>query len=128
MTAYNRKILIVEDDDALQLLYKLKFKHEGFDVSTATNGNEGLELAKSFEPDIMLVDLLLPEMNGTEMLSLIRSHQWGSNIRVIIITNISKDEAPQALRFFNIDRYVVKAHFTPAQIVDIVRDVLGDKS
>lgn len=123
----NRKILIVEDDYALQLLYKLKFKHEGFDVSSATNGNDGYKLAKSFEPDIMLVDLLLPGMNGTEMLSLIRSHQWGSNIRIVVITNISRDEAPQALRFFNVDRYIVKAHFTPAQVVDVVRDVLGDK-
>jgi len=118
-------VLIVEDDQALQYLYKLKLEREGFNVSTADNGNDGFKLSKSFAPDIMLIDILLPEMDGTEMLQKIRSNDWGSNIRVIILTNVSKDEAPQALRLLNIDRYIVKAHYTPAQIVDIIYSVVG---
>jgi len=64
-------------------------------------------------------------MPGDEMLEKLRATPWGSGVRVIILTNISKNEAPQKLRFLNVDRYVVKAHHTPAQIVSIVQDVLA---
>jgi DNA-binding response OmpR family regulator len=119
------RILVVEDDRDIQYLYKLKLEHEGFVVSVASDGREGLELAEEFLPHVMLVDLLMPEMNGTEMLTAIREHSWGSSTRVLILTNISRDEAPQALRFLHVDRYIVKAHSTPAQIVEAVWDVLG---
>jgi CheY-like chemotaxis protein len=66
----------------------------------------------------------MPEMNGDEMLTRLREREWGGNIRVIVLTNISKDEAPATLRFLNVDRYVVKAHHTPAQVLEIVREVL----
>jgi DNA-binding NarL/FixJ family response regulator len=60
------------------------------------------------------------------MLQELRSYDWGADIRIIILTNISKSEAPHALRFLSVDRYVVKAHSTPSQIVEIVKEVLGD--
>lgn len=119
------RVLIVEDDRNIQYLYKLKLEHEGFHVSVASNGRAGLKLAEESSPHLMLVDLLMPEMNGTEMLTAIREHSWGGDIRVLILTNISRDEAPQALRFLHVDRYIVKAHSTPAQIVDAIWDVLG---
>jgi DNA-binding response OmpR family regulator len=119
------KVLVVEDDRDIQYLYKLKLEREGFDVSVAADGNQGLKSAEEIIPDIMLVDLLIPEMSGTEMLTEIRRHTWGSNIRVIILTNISRDEAPQALRFLHVDRYIVKAHSTPAQVAEAIWDVLG---
>lgn len=119
------KAVVVEDDHDLQFLYKLKLEREGFEVCVAKNGAEGLEIIKQFRPAIILVDLLMPVMGGTEMLAHLRTEAWASNIRVVVLTNISKDEAPQALRFLRVDRYVVKAHYTPAQIVDIVREVLG---
>jgi CheY-like chemotaxis protein len=125
MSSSDYKILIVEDDRDIQYLYKLKLEHEGFDVSVASNGLEGLKLAEETVPHLMLVDLLMPQMSGTEMLTIIREQAWGGDIRVLILTNISKDEAPQALRFLHIDRYIVKAHSTPAQIVEAIWDVLG---
>ncbi|HEY8998721.1 MAG TPA: response regulator [Candidatus Saccharimonadales bacterium] len=121
------KVAIVEDDHDLQYLYKLKLGLAGFDVATAGNGKEGLEVAKDFAPDIILLDLMMPVMNGSEMLAELRSHAWGSDVRVVVLTNISKDEAPQALRFLHVDRYIVKAHQTPAQIVNIIYEVLGRK-
>jgi two-component system response regulator AdeR len=125
MVPSDYKVLIIEDDRDIQYLYKLKLEHEGFTVAVANDGRQGLKLAEEFTPNIMLVDLLLPEMNGTEMLTAIREHDWGSDIRVLVLTNISKDEAPQALRFLHVDRYIVKAHSTPAQIVSAVWEVLG---
>jgi CheY-like chemotaxis protein len=125
MASSDYKILIAEDDRDIQYLYKFKLEHEGFNVSVAGDGRQGFKLAEEIVPDVMLVDLLMPEMNGTEMLTAIREQAWGGNIRVIILTNISRDEAPQALRFLHVDRYIVKAHSTPAQVVDAIWDVLG---
>jgi len=124
MTASEIKILIVEDNAALASLYSFKFEHEDFIVRTAHNGEMGLQVAESFQPDLILLDLKMPVMNGDEMLGKLREADWGSGMRVIVLTNISKDEAPGALRFLNVDRYIVKAHHTPGQIVDVVRDVL----
>lgn len=119
------KILIVEDDPTIQMLYRLKLELEGFMVEVADNGKTGLRAAKACQPDLILLDLKMPIMDGQEMLTRMRAEVWGSGIRVIILTNLSKTEAPSELRFFNVDRYVVKAHHTPKQLADIVREVLG---
>ncbi len=123
--ATSLKAIVVEDDHDLQYLYQLKLEREGFQVATANNGAEGLELVEKLSPDIILLDLMMPVMSGTEMLAIMRAQPWGSKARVIVLTNISRDEAPQALRFLHVDRYVVKAHHTPAQVITIVNEVLG---
>lgn len=119
------KAVVIEDDSDLQFLYKLKLEREGFHVATAGNGVDGLQLIEDLRPDIVLLDLLMPIMGGSEMLAHLRAKRWGSDVRVIILTNISKDEAPPALRFLHVDRYIVKAHHTPAQVVAIVHEVLA---
>lgn len=125
MSLSSLKAAIIEDDHDLQYIYKLKLEREGFEVVTASNGEEGLERVKAFMPDIILLDLMMPVMNGADMLAHMRSEEWGSDIRVIILTNISKDEAPQTLRFLHVDRYIVKAHHTPTQVVSIAKEILG---
>lgn len=119
------QILIVEDNIALADLYSYKLQHEGFTVRVAHNGEMGLEVADAFRPDLILLDLRMPVMSGDEMLAQLRQTDWGAGIRIIVLTNISKDEAPGTLRFLNVDRYIVKAHHTPAQIVGVVREVLA---
>ena len=119
------KAVVVEDDPDIQYLYKLKLEREGFVVVTADDGIQGLKVIEEFQPHIVLLDLMMPIMNGSEMLARMRSEPWGSDARVIVLTNISKDEAPQVLRFLSVDRYIVKAHHTPAQVVAVVREVLG---
>lgn len=121
----SRKILIVEDDDAIRNLYEIKLQREGFTTITAENGLLGLHQAKKFMPDLILLDLRMPVMTGDEMLLKLRESQWGSNMRVIILTNISKSEAPHSMRFLHVDRYIVKVHTTPAQVVATVKEVLG---
>jgi DNA-binding response OmpR family regulator len=121
------KAVVVDDDSDVQFLYKHKLERDGFKVFVAGTGEEGLAIIERHRPDIVLLDLLMPGMSGSDMLARLRSTEWGSEIRVIVLTNISKDEAPPALRFLNVDRYVVKAHHTPAQIADIVLEVLGHK-
>lgn len=118
------KIAVIEDDSAIRELYQLKLELSGFIVQTAADGVEGLVLAESFQPNILLLDLMMPKMDGAEMLQRLRENSWGADMRVIILTNISKDEAPLVLRFLSVDRYIVKAYYTPAQVVDIVKEVL----
>lgn len=127
MSLASPKIAIIEDDLDIQLMYKFKLEKAGFKVVTAADGQEGLELAQRFMPDLILLDLMMPVMPGAEMLVRLRATDWGSSMRVIVLTNLSKDEAPQALRFLNVDRYIVKAHHTPAQVITIVQEVLDRK-
>lgn len=121
------KAVVVEDNHDIRFLYTLKLEREGFDVRSAGDGAEALTVIKEFRPDIILLDLLLPIMSGPEMLARLREEEWASDIRVIVLTNISKNEAPPALRFLVVDRYIVKAHHTPAQIIQVVREVLSEK-
>ena len=119
------KIAVIEDDHAVQLMYKFKLEHEGYDVAVAANGEEGLELIERFSPSLILLDLHMPIMGGAEMLAKLRALDWGSDIRVIILANTSKNEAPQSLRLLRVDRYIEKAHSTPAQVMTIIREVIS---
>lgn len=119
------KVVVVEDEHSIAQMYQFKLEIEGFDVRVAHDGQEGFDLIKSFSPEIILLDLHMPVMNGDEMLEHLRATDWGSSIRVIVLTNISKDEAPARLRLLNVDRYIVKAHHTPNQVLQIIKEVLG---
>lgn len=124
MSQITPKAVVVENDSDLQFLYKLKLERSGFAVRVASDGLEGLTVIQDFQPDIILLDLLMPRMGGTEMLARLRREEWGSGTRVIVLTNISKTEAPTALRFLGVDRFLVKAHYTPAQVVEIARQIV----
>ncbi len=127
MTPQQYKAVVIEDNHDLRFLYTMKLELEGFKVRSAANGTEGLQVVSSFRPDIILLDLLLHGLSGPELLARIRAEEWASNTRIIVLTNISRNEAPQALRFLVVDRFVTKAHHTPAQIAGIVREVMGLK-
>ncbi len=118
-------VVIVEDEASIRHLYETKLTREGFRVATAENAKDGYKLLKTEQPDLLLLDIRMPGMSGDELLAKMRSTEWGADIRVIILTNLSRDEAPSSLRFLGRDRYVVKAHHTPSQVVDIVREVLA---
>lgn len=118
------KVAVIEDEPSIRNLYQTKLTQSGFMVRTANDGVEGLELAHTFQPDVLLLDLMMPQMNGDEMLRRLREQDWGAAIHVIILTNISRDEAPSMLRFLHVERYIVKAHYTPAQVAQVVREVL----
>lgn len=124
MNTQHTTIVIVEDDRSIAEMYKAKLELDGFGVFTAADGKKGLELIEAKKPDLVLLDIRMPVMSGDEMLAKLRAEEWGASIRVIVLTNLSKDEAPSVLRFLNVDRYIVKAHYTPLQISQVVREVL----
>ena len=117
-------IAIVEDDLPIANMYKIKLQNAGYKTIVAHNGKEGLDIIQKTLPDLVLLDLRMPIMSGDEMLEKMRATKWGSKIHVIILTNISKDEAPMNLRLLNIDRYIVKAHQTPQQVLGIIKEII----
>ena len=119
-----QKIAIIEDELSICEMYRMKLAGAGYDVKTAHDGQEGLSLLEVFKPQLVLLDLKMPVMSGDEMLAKLRETDWGAKIKVIILTNISRDEAPRTLQFLNIERYIVKAHHTPTQVANIVAEIL----
>jgi DNA-binding response OmpR family regulator len=119
------KIAIIEDDQAISQMYRLKFDAEGYQVETAANGKLGLELAEQMRPDIILLDLMMPEMNGDEMLQQMRATDWGKDIKVIILTNVGEQEAPEILKQLGVRRFIVKAEMTPRQVAEMVKNELA---
>lgn len=119
------KIAIIEDDATINQMYRMKFESDGFEVELADNGKRGVSLVEKYKPDIILLDLQMPEMNGDEALMEIRSHDWGRDIPVIILTNLGKEEAPKSLDALGVHSYIVKADFTPRQVVDSVKEALN---
>jgi DNA-binding response OmpR family regulator len=119
------KIAIIEDDPVISQMYRMKFEADGFDVQLANNGKRGLALAEAFAPDMILLDLQMPEMGGAEALALLRSSPWGKDIPVIILTNLGEEEAPKEIRGLGIHSYIVKADLTPRQVVQRVKEALA---
>lgn len=119
------KIAIIEDDAVINQMYRMKFEADGFEVELANNGKRGVALVEAFKPDIILLDLGMPEMGGAEALEAIRRKPWGKDIPVIILTNLGEEEAPKHLRELGIHSYIVKADLTPRQVVIRVKEALG---
>lgn len=119
------KIAIIEDDPVISQMYRLKFEADGFEVQLANNGKLGVGLVESFLPDLILLDLQMPEMNGTEALGIIRKNDWGKEVPVIILTNMGEEESPKELKSLGVHSYIVKANLTPRQVVERVKEALG---
>ena len=117
------KIAIIEDDATISQMYRMKFEADGFDVRLASNGLIGVSLIESFRPDVILLDIQMPEMDGAEALRRIRSHAWGKTIPVIVLTNLGEEEAPCEMRSLGIQGYIVKANLTPRQVVAQVKAI-----
>ena len=121
------KILLVEDDTFLANIYKTKFEMEGFEVVVAENGEKGLNSVKKENPSIILLDILLPKMDGFTVLKKLKADPEVKNIPVILLTNLGqKDDVDKGLELGAVD-YLIKAHFKPSETVEKVKKALGTK-
>lgn len=118
------KVAIIEDDMAISQMYRIKFEMEGYTVETAENGKIGLALVEKMKPNIILLDIMMPEMTGDQMLAELRKQPWGKDIKVIILTNKGEQEAPEILKSLGVSRYIVKAEMTPRQVAEMVKGEL----
>jgi len=120
----NIPILIVEDDVFLADLYRTKFELEGFDVYTAYDGEKGLELVGKKRPAVILLDLILPKLNGFVVLENIKKDKKLKDIPVILLTNLSqKADVEKGLSLGATD-YLIKAHFAPGEIAEKIASIL----
>lgn len=122
-----KKIAIIEDDEAISQMYGFKFKAEGFEVESAENGIKGLELIEKMKPDIILLDIMMPEMNGDEMLAEMRKTNWGRKIKVVVLTNLGEEEIPKSVKHLGVLDIIVKAQYTPTQVIELVKKLLSEK-
>jgi DNA-binding response OmpR family regulator len=119
------KVAIIEDDMAIVQMYLTKFEVEGYDVATAPDGASGLELIDSYQPDIVLLDLMMPNMNGLDMLAKLRSQPNGREAKVVVLTNMGDTETATKVFKMAADDYIVKAEMTPKQVAERVKALLA---
>lgn len=119
------KIALIEDDFAIVQMYRMKFESEGYEVVTTGDGESGLKLIADSKPDVVLLDINMPVMDGSEMLKQLRASPEGKEIKVIMLTNLGESEAPESIRELGILDFIVKAEMTPKQVADRVKQVLG---
>ena len=120
----SKKILIVEDDKFLRELMSQKLVKEEYDVSQAIDGEEGIKKIKEEKPDLVLLDLILPGIDGFEVLSQMKEDPILALIPVIILSNLGqKEDIERGLKLGAVD-YLIKAHFTPGEIIEKVKSVL----
>jgi DNA-binding response OmpR family regulator len=119
-----KKILIIEDDKFLRELISRKLSGEGFGVAEAVDGEEGVKKIKEENPDLVLLDLILPGIDGFEVLSKAKEDPKTSSIPIIILSNLGqKEEIEKGLKLGAVD-YLIKAHFTPGEIIEKIKNVL----
>lgn len=119
-----KKVCIIDDDPDLREIYLTKFNQEGFDVSLAVDGEEGLRIIREKNPDIILLDLQMPVKNGIEVLQELDTDETFSKIPVIVLTNIDNEEAFKEVGKFETRFYLIKSLTTPQKAVDYVKEVL----
>ncbi len=119
-----KKILVIEDDVFLRKVISKKLLKEGYEVVEAIDGEKGLKAVKKEKPDLVLLDLVLPEMTGFEVLAKMKAGSSISEIPVIILSNLGdKEDIEKGLGMGAVD-YFIKAHFTPGEIVDKIKNIL----
>jgi two-component system phosphate regulon response regulator PhoB/two-component system alkaline phosphatase synthesis response regulator PhoP len=124
MTAKNAKILLIEDDQMIATMYQTKFTMEGITLQTAVDGAEGLEKARQLKPDIILLDIILPKLDGFAVLKELKADPALKSVPVVLLTNLGQDDDIKKGKDLGADDYFVKSNHTPAEIVAKVKEML----
>lgn len=120
------KILIVEDEEIIRKMYEVKFKNNGFEVELAQDGEEALEKLKTIVPDIILLDVMMPKVDGFEVLRRLKAEETTKNLKVIILTNLSaaSSDKEKGISLGALD-FLVKDQYTPSEVVKKVKELLN---
>ena len=120
----SQKIVIIEDDQALAEIYKTRLELLGYTCFIGYNGITGLYFTQKELPDLVLLDLMIPDLSGGQVLETIRRSAWGKETKVMVISNLNESEAPPNLRILGIEGYAVKANMTDDTIDYLVNKIL----
>ncbi len=120
-----KKILYVEDDDGLAEVYLTRLDAEGFEVKRVPNGEDALAAAIAFKPNLILLDAMMPRVNGFDVLDILRNTPETTNVKVIMLTALSQDSDRQKAESLGADDYLVKSQVVIADVVDRIKHHLG---
>jgi DNA-binding response OmpR family regulator len=122
------KVLIVEDDKMLADMYATKFSMEDFVVEKATDGSDGLAKARTFKPDVILLDIIMPKIDGFGVLKQLRDVDTFRHTHILLLTNLGQEDDVKKGKDLGANDYFVKANHTPADVVEKVRQLAGTAS
>lgn len=120
-----KKILVVEDDGALANVYKSRLELEGFEVEHVANGELALSKAIEFKPDLIVLDAMMPKINGFDVLDILRNTPETMNVRVIMLTALSQPKDKERATKLGADDYLVKSQVVISDVVDRIKHHLG---
>lgn len=121
----SKTILLVEDDEMLHTMYTQKFTKEGYEVLSAFNGAEGIQIAEEKKPAIILLDIIMPKMDGFVALKKLKKNDETKDIPVILLTNLGQEEDIRKGKELGATDYFIKANHTPQEVVEKVKEVIG---
>ena len=125
MTEVKKKILIVDDDPDILELYKTGLEDFGFEVLVAANGQEGLDQIRVDAPDLVLLDIMLPQVHGLDVLAKIRADEATKNLKVIVLSALSEQSTIGRARELGIDDYIVKSLYSMQEIISKIKAALS---
>jgi len=119
-----QNILLVEDDPFLIDIYTTKLKESGFSVEVANDGEVALRKARENKPDLVILDIVLPQIDGWEILRKIKSEPEFKNLKVIILSNLGQKEEVEKGMKLGAVKYLIKAHYTPSQVIKEIKKTI----
>lgn len=125
MSPGTAKVLIVEDDRYISKMYEFKLQLDGMEVEVAENGRIGVEKVKEFKPNIILLDILMPELDGFEVLKIVKADPETKDIPVLILSNLGQEDHIQKGMQLGAVGFIVKSQYTPAKVVEKIKEVLA---
>lgn len=117
-----KSILLIEDDPFLIDIYTTKLKVEGFSVDVATDGQKGLRKIKEEKPDLVLLDIVLPQIDGWEILQKVKNQNL--KVKIVILSNLSQKEEVEKGLEMGATKYLIKAQYTPTEVVEEIKEIL----
>lgn len=119
-----KKILVVEDDPDLLEIMSFRIKQAGYQVVQATDGKQGYEVALREHPDLILLDIMMPEVTGLQMLKALRQDEWGAKVHVFLLTSVNRSKEMSEGMNYNVDKYIVKADLKYDQLLASIKQYL----
>ena len=120
-----QKILLIEDDPLLVDIYSTKLKQAGFEVAVEMRGEKALQMVEEGKPDLVMLDVVLPHVDGWEILQALKRSEQTKGIKVIILSNLGQKEEIEKGLQLGAEQYLIKAHYTPSQVVEEVKKIIG---
>lgn len=119
------KILIVEDDPSMSRMYKRSFAFEGYEVEIAEDGQQGIDMARSVKPAMILMDIMMPNMNGLEALERLKGDPETKGIPIVMLTNLGSDKDAETALSKGALQYIIKSEHEPEEVVGMIKEILS---